>query len=439
MPREIKCLGIHPFSFQRDVIVEATSAPGTKKTIVVKSRRQVGKSLLISNLLLWYGCNIPKSKNYCVSPTIKQAKKIFKSIVDAITPGKIIKRKNATDLIIELINGSSIIFRSAEQRESLRGETCTGILCIDESAYIPDEIYDIIKPWTDFHKAITVMFSTPFIKSGFFYKYWCYGLDGLNNCVSIDWCDSKYQDDLDKILPPEQLDEYRQTLPTNVFKSEYLGEFLDDDGMVFQLRDCWVKKEIFPGDKLYFGIDWSNQGENDDTVLTAFNQNGEMVFLRYWNNLTPLGQVDTIFQQLELYKKQIEAISCETNSIGTPYTDLLKGKSQLMKSKVSGFETTNTSKNDIVVQMQVALEQGKVKLMADEKLKRQFGYFTANYNPKTRNVSYSAPDGLHDDIVMASMIAYDAYKNKSTRGVYKMAFNTRDKYDKGNKWHHDRS
>ena len=136
--------GIHPFSFQKDVIDEVVNAKGTGKTVVVNSRRQVGKSTLIAILLLFYAINYAKTKNYCLSPTLKQGKSIFKTIVAAISSSGIIKSKNATDLTITLINGSVINFKSGEQRESLRGETCSGILCIDEAAYLSDDIFNIV-------------------------------------------------------------------------------------------------------------------------------------------------------------------------------------------------------------------------------------------------------------------------------------------------------
>ena len=80
-----KYLGIKPYSFQRDVIDAVKSAKGTGKTVVVKSRRQVGKTTLIANLLLYYAINFSGTSNYCLTPTLKQGKKIFKTIVDAIT------------------------------------------------------------------------------------------------------------------------------------------------------------------------------------------------------------------------------------------------------------------------------------------------------------------------------------------------------------------
>ena len=413
--------GIKPFSYQQAVINEVKDAKGSGKTVVVKSRRQVGKSVLIANLLLYYAINYRGTKNYVLSPTLKQGKNIYKSIINAISGCGIIKSKNATDLFITLINGSSISIKSAEQKESLRGETCTGILCIDECAYISSEVYNIVKPWCDFHKAVTLMVSTPFVKSGFFWEYYNHGLNREYNCVSIDWSDEKYQDDMDFILPPSKLEEYKKLLPKNVFLTDYLGIFIDDDGTVFtDFKKCINKNEIKDSDKLYLGIDWAAGVESDDTVVVAFNQYGKQVYLDYFNKLTPTQQIDRIEKFIVQYKNQIVVVQTELNSLGTPLTDFLKNRSQLstIKDKFIGFNTTNQTKNAIVQNLQIAFEQKEIEILEDEKQSRELATYTAEYNAKTRNVSYNAPNGLHDDICIAMMLAYDAYKNGKIMGVY---------------------
>lgn len=413
--------GIKPFSYQQAVINEVKDAKGSGKTVVVKSRRQVGKSVLIANLLLYYAINYKGTKNYVLSPTLKQGKNIYKTIINAISGCGIIKSKNATDLFITLINGSSISIKSAEQKESLRGETCTGILCIDECAYISSEVYNIVKPWCDFHKAVTLMVSTPFVKSGFFWEYYNHGLNKEYNCVSIDWSDEKYQDDMDFILPPSKLEEYKKLLPKNVFLTDYLGIFIDDDGTVFtDFKKCIHKNEIKDSDKLYLGIDWAAGVESDDTVVVAFNQYGKQVYLDYFNKLTPTQQIDRIEKFIVQYKNQIVVVQTELNSLGTPLTDFLKNRSQLKTiiNKFVGFNTTNQSKNAIVQNLQLAFEQKEIEILEDEKQSRELATYTAEYNAKTRNVSYNAPNGLHDDICIAMMLAYDAYKNGKIMGVY---------------------
>lgn len=415
------CKGIHPFSFQQDVINEVITAKGTGKKIVVRSRRQIGKSTLIANLLLYYAINYEGTKNYCVSPTLKQGKKLYKSVVKALTKAKIIKSANGSDLSIVLKNESEINFKSAEQNEALRGETVTGLLCIDEMAYIPDSVYDIIRPWTDFHKAVTLMVSTPFVKEGYFWTYYNYGLEHSHNTVLIDWADyEKYKTDLDKILPPEQLEEYKSILPKKVFLTEYLGQFIEGGGLVFDFfKEAQRLVSIKPNDKLYIGIDWSNQANKDYTVVSMLNQNCEQVKLVYWNDLTPLKQIEKVYGELEPYLNQVQAIVCETNSLGTPYTDLLKERLQVShQNKIKEFVTSNTSKNDLVGKMQVALEQGTISLLPDNKQEREFSYYAAEYNPTTKNITYNAPSGLNDDTVMATMFALYGFNEYKTTGVY---------------------
>lgn len=410
-------IGFKPYSYQRVVINELKDAKNSGKVVTVRSRRQTGKSMMLINILLYYAINFKKTKNACVSPTIKQSKKIYKEIMEAIESSGIVKSANAQDLEIRLINGSLIFFRSAAQKENLRGYTVTGILCVDEAAFIDDDAFYLILPWTDVKKAPILITSTPFIKDGFYYKYFQYGLD-RQGYKTVDWTNEIFKEDLDKVLSPEKLKEYKEILPPNQFKSEYMGEFLDDDGMVFTgFKECVKQTRIESYDRLYVGIDWSNGTDNDDTVVSIINQNGEQVLIAYWNNLTPTQQIEKVYEILEPYERQIVLIQPELNSIGTPYTDLLKNRLQRKSIRVEGFNTSNSSKATLVSNLQVAFERKTISILGDEKQLRQLGTYAAEYNPKTKNVSYNAPSGLHDDCCIALMLSYEAYKNNKNSRI----------------------
>lgn len=427
MPTEnhIHCVGFHPYAHQRAVIDAIGKSKCSYKTVVVKSSRQKGKSFMIANILLYFALNWNKTKNICVSPTLKQAKNIYKTIMDAVEKTGIVKNSNATDLEITFINRSIIRFLSAEMGESLRGYTVTGILCIDECCYISDEVFNTIKPWVDYNKSPILMVSTPYVKQGFFWQYYNYGLEGVNKVITVDWCDPKFKKEMDKILPPERLEEYRKTMPANKFKSEYLGEWLDDDGTVFiQFKDCAKDVQILPNDKLFVGIDWGMGGGNDDTAIAIINDKGEQVFLDYFNNLTPTQQIDRIIADLEPYMRQIVVIQPELNSLGGVLTDNLKERLQ-GRARIEGFNTTNQSKNELVMDLQTAFEQKTITILNDPKQMRELSFYTAEYNPKTKNVSYNAPLGLNDDLCIALMLAYNAYKNKKRCGGYAVSAITR--------------
>ena len=416
----IEYIGFRPYQYQRDVINEVIDAPNTGKKVVVKSPRQRGKTLMISNILLWYSINIRGTHNYYVSPTLKQCKEIYRAIVSAIYHSGIITRKNSTDFLIELNNGSTIAFKSAEQRDNLRGYTCNGILCIDEAAFIEDEIYYIIAPWVDYHKAVTLFTSTPWTKSGFFYRFYNMGMEGTDGVKTIDWTDSKYKEEMDTVMPPERLEEYRHIFPKNQFKTEYLGEWLDDEGSVFtDFIKCIKFNELKPTDKLVVGIDWSNQGGNDDTVMTIMTLEGKEVYVEAMNNLGPLNQMRHIVSFLGKIQNQIVEVVSEVNSLGKPYTATLKEK--LPHLSIREFVTSNQSKGEIISNLQVAFEEGTIEILPDEKQNRQLSTYSAVYNPTTKVVTYNAPMGLKDDMVMALAFAWDGVRHKNKRGRYSIS------------------
>ena len=421
MENKISCRGFTPYRHQRAVIDELRDAKGTGKRVVCLSSRQKGKTFMIANLLLYYALNNKKFKCYCISPTLKQSKSIFNTIYDAVSASGLITKANAADLEIKFINSSFIFFKSAEQKDALRGYTAD-FLCIDECCFISDDVYYIVAPWADAKQAPVLMVSTPFIKEGFFWNFYNYGLEKINNTVTINWSDEQFKEDIEKILPPEKLEEYRRMLPTNQFKTEYLGEWLDDEGVVFDnFKECIKNNSLNTYDQLFVGLDWASGVDGDETVISIINGRGEQVYVDGWNNLNTTQTIEKIVGIIQPYLSQIASITTETNSIGKPYTDLLTEKlPQVHRTKVNGFTTTNQSKADLVSDLQVAFQENKITILEDDKQKRQISIYSAEYNPKTKTVTYNAPRGLHDDRVMALMLSYHGYKEKQTTGFYSL-------------------
>jgi hypothetical protein len=76
----------------------------------------------------------------------------------------------------------------------------------------------------------------------------------------------------------------------------------------------------------------------------------------------------------------------------------------------------------LVNQLQVALEQKQITLLDDQGLLAQLAAYEATYNPKTNNVSYNAPQGLHDDNCISTMLALDALRGSQRVGNYNISF-----------------
>ena len=385
---------------------------------ICKSKRQVGKSVLLIGELLYFSINHSKTVNGCISPTLNQARKLYKEILSATQNSGVIKKKNDSLLEIEFINGSTILFKSAEQKDSLRGYTYTGLLCIDEAAYIQDEVFSIVKPSTDVHKTPVLIVSTPKFRLGFFFELFQKGLTGNPNISSYDFNNF----DTSELLSASALEMYRQMLPKNQFLTEYLGEFLDSDSSVFTgFKECINQPKNDEYNQVFVGIDWGNGTNNDDTVICGLNERGEQIFLEYFNNKNTTEQIEHIYFYLKPYLPKIKQILCECNSLGKPLTELLRsriGKANL----VCDWITTNESKARLVSQLQVAFEQKQISIINDDKQTAELSMYEATYNMKTGNVSYNAPNGGNDDICIGLMLSLESKINGLKTGQYSFLF-----------------
>ena len=412
-------LGFDLFPWQRAVHEGLLkNGVGSGHIHVVKSKRQVGKTQLIIGELLFFGINNAKSINGCISPTLNQSRKIYKDILRAIESSGVLAKKNDSLLELTFINGSVIIFKSAEQKDNLRGFTFTGLLCIDEAAYINNDVFSIIKPSTDVWKCPMLITSTPKFRLGFFFELFEKGNTGYPNISSYDFNDY----DTSVLLSKEALEMYRRMLPKNQFLTEYLGEFLDSDSSVFSgFKECIISQINTDFSHIYVGVDWGNGTNNDDTVICALNERGEQVFLEYFNNKNTTEQIEYIYSYLKPFMPKIRNILCECNSLGKPLTELLRNK--INKSGlVQDWITTNESKARLVSGLQVAFEQKQITLMDDDKQTAELSMYEASYNLKTGNVSYNAPNGGHDDIVISLMLSLESKRMKNTTGVYEFIF-----------------
>lgn len=411
--------GYTPYPHQRAVHNALNTAYGSGNIYVVKARRQVGKSIMVEQELLRFAITYKNTVSACVCPTLNQARKMFQDIIHCIIDSGVVQKKNETLLEIDLINGSKIFFKSAEQKDSLRGYTISGILCVDECSFISDEVfYGLLLAWTNVHKAPILLTSTPKFKQGFYWNYWNMGLNDNNeDVVSIDFNSF----DTSALLSPSKLEAYKLMLPKGQFLTEYMGEFLDSQSIVFgEFKECINKNEIEPYKELYVGIDWSSGVGGDSTVVSALNERAEQVFMLRFNNKRAVEQIDYIKQYLQPYMAHIKIIVAECNGVGQPLVDSLKIAID-GKVKIEEFTTTNASKIKLINQLQVAFEQKQIKILDDEKQTNELSIYEAKVGTNG-TVTYNAPTGCNDDTVIALMLSLEGKNRKNKTGKYNYTF-----------------
>lgn len=412
-------IGYTPFPHQKAVHKALSGSIRSGKIFVVKAKRQVGKSILLEQELLRFSITYNGTVSACVCPTLNQARKLFQDIINCIIDSGVVRKKNETLLEIDLINGSKIFFKSAEQKDSLRGYTISGILCVDECSFIDDEVfYGLLLPWTNVHQAPILLTSTPKFKQGFYWNYWNLGLNEDNrNVISIDFNDF----DTSALLPNEKLEEYRKMLPKGQFLTEYMGEFLDSQSIVFgDFKDCIRPYDGKEYKDLYIGIDWSSGVGADSTVVSALNERSQQVFILRFNNKRAAEQIDYIVQYLRPYINKIRLIVAECNGVGQPLVDNLKIAMD-GKVRIEEFSTTNASKIRIINQLQVAFEQREIWILDDRQQTSELSMYEAKLSGNG-TVTYNAPSGCNDDTVIALMLALEAKKIKGKKGSYSIGF-----------------
>lgn len=375
---------------------------------VIKSKRQVGKSILLQSLLLQTGINNAKSTSIFLSPTLEQARKVFNACKTVLKPTKLYDRHNDLQLYLKLRNGSEILFKSAEQRDALRGYTVTGILCIDEGAYISDDIFYEVLAWVNVSQAPVIICSTPNHKTGFFYKYYCLGFENGNKVLSYNWSEF----DTSELLPDEKLEEYRKQIPNSKFKTEFLGEFLDNEGGVFGDYSAIVSNDFNTTGNCYFGIDWGTGQGQDETAIAIFNSDRQMIGLYHFSDKDETQTIDYIISLIKRYKPL--KVQVETNSIGAVFYGLLDKaiKNEHLPVMLLRFTTTNDSKERIINNFQVAMQNREVQILNNPTLQVEMDMYEMKLS-KSGKRTYNAASGYHDDCVIAMLLALDCI-NKGT-------------------------
>lgn len=387
--------GVTLKSWQIDA-AKVFSSLGKNDRMVMISPRQVGKSLLITQFAFFITLNKPKSVSVIISPVNRQNAKLFNQMKNMCVQSPLTKSANESKLEIEFINGSKILFLSAEAGDNLRGNTVTGVLIVDEACYVKENIWPIILPFVNVSRAPVVLSSTPRFRRGLYYEWYGKSLSHEEHYKLVNA--SNY--DLSFFRSEETVEEFRKTLSKAFFKSEVLGDFMDvAEGVFGDYRKCIKEPDNF--DIEYVGIDWSTTGI-DSTQLIGFNEQKEMTFRKGFNSTDPMEIVDKIAEILNSCPK-LKSVLVESNSIGEVYYSALKRalKNPIILKK---FNTSNTSKKEIVERVIEAFNRAEITILDDDELKWQLDNFSI-IPLKNGNYTYENNDAnVHDDCVMALCI-----------------------------------
>ena len=387
--------GFKPHKKQKEIIDSILNGEEFYHSVVVG--RQFGKTLMSINLLMYFGLNNNNSKILWVSPVYSQATKVFQQIYQSLQPAGLVKSANKADFIIQLINGSTIYFKSSERPETIRGLSINYAF-IDEAQDCKDIAWkqSILPTLTAAGKKCVVT-GTPKRKN------WFYDIFMLGKSKDHPNHRAYHGSSEDSpFVSKEFIEEQKRTLPPKIYKQEFLAEWQDNEGAVFQGLDrvCIHNEWPTPNQsKVYAGLDIGNKG--DYTVLTIIDELGRVLNVWRGNGMEYSQIAKHVADVCRHYK--VRDLLVETNGVGDPIYEMIKKQ----YSRTSPLFQTNQTKENIIRRLMGDIQDATLELPSMDlfpTLGEELEIFEYEVLPSGK-IRYTHPQGFHDDCVISLAIA----------------------------------
>jgi hypothetical protein len=281
--------------------------------------------------------------------------------------------------------------RSADDPDSLRGDGLNRVV-IDEAAFVQERAWtEAIRPALSDRLGDALFISTPKGRNWLWRMFVTEGDDHAS---------FRFPTSTNPFIVAAEIEDAKRHLPERIFQQEYEAEFLDDAGGVFR-RVMDAVNRTAPGSGSYvIGVDW---GKHEDyTVCTVLDEStGLVVEIDRFNQIDYAVQTTRLGTLVKRYSPRV--ILAESNSMGDPLIEQL----QRQGMPVEAFATTATSKPQVIEALALAFERDEISIPSEEILINELQAYEMERLPSGR-MRYNAPDGMHDDTVMARAMVWDA-------------------------------
>ena len=373
---------------------EIESCP--KKRILINAGRRGGKTFMVSRIAAKMAAQ--GKRVLYVAPVKAQTDSLWDDylvpwLTPAINAGLVKKHEQKRTLMFHA-SGGKVEARTGHKPDHLRGGWGDYII-LDEYAYQSPVIWDkVCQPMTADTNATAVFISTPDKRNHFYHTY----LKALNDA---NWGVFTFPSHENPHLSEEALALLTEGMTDVDYRQEILAEFVPGVGAVFILdpADFGAREghdTKHQGHRIVAGLDWGRK--QDFTVLSigCATCRRELALVRT-NQIEYHMQRELVKSAIRDYNK-VELLA-EENAMGLPNIEQLI----LDGIDVIPFNTTNSSKATLVQALRLAFTQHSWKWLDDPIAMRELESYEMTISPSGL-ARYGAPEGLHDDTVMARML-----------------------------------
>jgi hypothetical protein len=358
---------------------------------VVCCGRRFGKSVLGIDRLI--GPALEGGPVAFFSPTYPMLTEIWRETKEILAP--VTQRISVQDHRLELLTGGIVDMWSLDNADSARGRKYRRVV-LDEAAMVKnlDDAWNaVIRPTLTDYKGDGWFLSTP-KGMNFFWHAFNRGQDDS----FLEWASWQMPTVANPYIDPSEVEAARLSLPERVFQQEYLAQFIDEAGGVFRgVRDSvdagrTENEPPRPGMTYSLGVDIARV--QDFTVLSVLDHNRRQVYHERFNQISWERQIAAIERVSLLYNKA--KVLMDSTGIGDPVYEAVRKKG----IPVEGYTFTNTSKEALIDALALAIEGRQIRLMDVSAQTNELLAYQYELTP-SRNVRMNAPEGMHDDCVIA--------------------------------------
>lgn len=398
-------IGFIPHKFQAEVL-RAFDDPKIRE-VVVSAGRRGGKSSLCAYIILR---ELFSSGKRCMvlSPSYDLTNRVLDYVKGWIRKFGAISIKEKPYPIIKMpesLGGSWVKGCSAESPAGILGEEYD-LVVIDEAPLIDRKIQEsYIYPATAGRRGKKIYIGTPRRKDWYFerYQYCSQNPDG----ASFTWTSKD-----NPFFPSEEWDIAQKKLPKGIFDREFKAVFSDETTSIFrniyELLDPDLPREAKEKHFHYAGLDLAK--EQDFSAIVIIDRNTdpyEIVFADKWQKLDYPAQKQRIIGIIERFKPCRVVI--DSRNVGAMMGESLRREGIFVEDWISSGTLSKDwrkkgSKEKLVEHTISLFESRAIKLPDYKPLLDElssFGYRITD----SGNIKYGVPQGLHDDLTDALMMA----------------------------------
>jgi hypothetical protein len=329
---------------------------------------------------------------FAVAPTYWHTQRQWSEFLN-FCPPELIEEIHRADRHVILKGKRHVWFKSADNPDSLRSQGVK-VLWVDEGAQIAEEAWTLaLRPSLMDEKGIAFFTGTP-RGHNWYFRLWTRGQDPSQT----DYKSWSFPSGTNPYLDPAEIASFARDMPELAYRQEVLAQFLEDVGSVFRGVDFIVRGcfQPFEREKQYvMGVDLAKL--EDFTVLCVLDRDGHLCSFDRFSELDWVFQRKRIVQLAQQYDARL---LIDSTGIGDPVCDELYRQNV----RIDRYKFTNATKKDLIENLSIMIENGQLTIPQVSELINElklYGYKTTS----SGNVQYGAPEGYHDDCVVALALA----------------------------------